>query len=158
MATAIRRTASTGAPTATTAAAPVYETATPYPVAGTPTGLVQRTPGGPLTTATGTYTGTVAVPAIAPPGAFGRNDPAIREALGAEGVATVLDYRATTGEYPDLSALFGGDGGGVAPNDASLLQLAGAGGFGLNTWILLSIAGLALLLFLGPGGGSRGKR
>jgi hypothetical protein len=139
----------------------VYETAAPYPVAGTPTGLVQRTPGGPLTPATGTYTGTVAIPAIAPPGAFGRNDPSIREQLGAEGVAAVLDYRSVTGEYPDLSVLFGGDGGGsnVAPNDASPLQLAGLGGLGggLNMWILLSIAGLALLILLGPGG-KRGKR
>jgi hypothetical protein len=73
----------------------------------------------------------------------------------------VLDYRSVTGEYPDLSVLFCGDGGvsNVAPNDASPLQLAGLGGLGggLNMWILLSIAGLALLILLGPGG-KRGKR
>lgn len=141
---AVTRTPSTGAPSATIAGAPVFS----------------RQP-----SATGLYTGTIAVPRDQPrdsTGAFifsetqkaaldhaqelAATQRVQRAGLGSEAIPIVRDYYNETGRWPDLSVSVGGVSGGAgAPGGKPGGGVTEAGVFGGMSPTVLAIGAAALL-------------
>ena len=139
---AVQRTPSTGAPSSTTVGAPVFN----------------RQP-----SATGLYTGTIAVPRDQPrdsTGAFilsatqtaakdhaeelAATQRAQRAGLGSEAIPILRDYYNETGRWPDLSVnVSGGQGAGSGAPGSPKVQQAGL--FGGMSPTVLAIGAAALL-------------
>lgn len=153
MAIAMTRQPSSGAPTAESAAVPVYAAQSPIAIQGG-----RRSPAavGVLTSPadyTGTvavarernYTGTTAIP---------RSVALATQAGLPSGAAGVIDeYHRRTGAWPDVTQLGTGGGdfdpGGLGLDPGNGITTAGFLGGGLGMWIALSVIGVALVLMFG---------